>query len=139
MQNTAANADPSVIRSRRSSFQRPAVAGRFLSNSGERLWIRGVTYGTFRPRPDGDDYPDPATAESDLRQMAANGLNAVRTYTVPPRWLLDLAYEYRLRVMVGIAWEQHVGFLGDKACAGRIEERVRARVRACAGHPAILC
>jgi len=139
MQNTAANADPSVIRSRRSSFQRPAVAGRFLSNSGERLWIRGVTYGTFRPRPDGDDYPDPATAESDLRQMAANGLNAVRTYTVPPRWLLDLAYEYRLRVMVGIAWEQHVAFLGDKACAGRIEERVRASVRACAGHPTILC
>ena len=23
--------------------------------------------------------------------MAANGVNAVRTYTVPPRWLLDLA------------------------------------------------
>src|SRR3989449_3356995 len=139
MQNTAANADPSIIRSRLSSFQRPAVAGRFLSSSGVRLWIRGVTYGTFRPRPDGDDYPDPATAESDLRQMTANGLNAVRTYTVPPRWLLDLAYEYRLRVMVGIAWEQHVAFLGDKDCAGRIEERVRASVRACAGHPTILC
>ena len=122
-----------------STFHRPKAAGKFLVNSGKKLWIRGVTYGTFRPGLNGDGYPDPATAESDLSQIAANGLNALRTYTVPPRWLLDLAYRHQLRIMVGLPWEQHVAFLEDQACARRIEERVRAGVRACAGHSTILC
>jgi GT2 family glycosyltransferase len=71
--------------------------------------------------------------------MAANGINAVRTYTVPPRWFLDLASEHGLLVKVGIPWEQHVAFLDQKWRARSIEERVRAAVAACAGHPAILC
>ena len=41
--------------------------------------------------------------------------------------------------MVGIPWEQHVAFLDQKRRARSIEERVRAAVAACAGHPAILC
>ncbi len=71
--------------------------------------------------------------------MAANGVNAVRTYTVPPRWLLDLASEHRLYVMVGLPWEEHVTFLDDRRRAAAIEERMREMVRSCAGHPAILC
>jgi GT2 family glycosyltransferase len=71
--------------------------------------------------------------------MAAAGINAVRTYTVPPRWLLDRALAHGIRVMVGLPWEQHVTFLDDAARARSIEERVRAAVRACAGHPAVLC
>ena len=121
------------------SFRRPIVAGKFLTNSGSKLWIKGVTYGTFRPGRNGESYPDPATVESDLAQIAANGLNALRTYTVPPDWLLDLAYRHGLRVMVGLPWEQHVAFLEDRDCARRIEESLRAGVRACARHPAILC
>ncbi len=71
--------------------------------------------------------------------MVANGINAVRTYTVPPRWFLDLGSEHSLRVMVGLPWEQHVTFLDDRRCAQSIKDGVRAAVRACAGHPAILC
>ena len=41
--------------------------------------------------------------------------------------------------MVGLPWEQHVAFLDDRARARAIEERVRDGVRACAGHPAVLC
>ena len=43
--------------------------------------------------------------------MVANGLNAIRTYTVPPRWLLDMADRHGLLVMVGIGWTDHVAFL----------------------------
>jgi hypothetical protein len=41
--------------------------------------------------------------------------------------------------MVGLPWEQHVTFLDDKKRARSIEARVRAGVRSCAGHPAVLC
>jgi GT2 family glycosyltransferase len=53
--------------------------------------------------------------------------------------LLDLAWEHGLRVMVGLPWEQHVTFLDEPGRPEAIEERVRAGVRACAGHPAVLC
>jgi O-antigen biosynthesis protein len=41
--------------------------------------------------------------------------------------------------MVGLPWEQHVTFLDDPGRARSIVERVAAGVRACAGHPAVLC
>ena len=76
--------------------------------------------------------------ERDLAAIAANGFNALRTYTVPPRWLLDAAERYGLRVMIGLPWEQHVAFLDDRARGDDIERRVRAAVQSCAGHPAVL-
>src|SRR5262245_3966555 len=38
-------------------MQRPRVQGKFLYVAGEHLWIRGVTYGTFRPDPAGVQFP----------------------------------------------------------------------------------
>jgi O-antigen biosynthesis protein len=101
--------------------------------------VRGVTYGTFRPNGDGVAYPDPATVERDFALMAASGINSIRTYKAPPRWLLDIAQRHGLFVMVGLAWEQHVAFLSESERTRSIEERVRAGVHACAGHPAVLC
>ncbi|TKB79772.1 MAG: glycosyltransferase, partial [Nitrospira sp.] len=122
-----------------SAFSRPRVKGKFLVDSEEKLWVRGVTYGTFRPQTDGGDYLDPVGVRSDLGLMSAKGINAIRTYTVPPRWFLDIAYEHRLRVMVGLPWEQHVDFLERSTLAQHIEDRLRAEIHRCAGHPAILC
>jgi len=118
---------------------RPRVCGKHLFVGGEKLWIRGVTYGPFRPGADGEPYPPAAVVEWDFRHMRASGLNAVRTYAAPPRRVLDAALRHGLYVMVGLAWEQHVAFLDDRRRARSIEERVRAEVRACAGHPAVLC
>jgi O-antigen biosynthesis protein len=118
---------------------RPHVRGKFLYVGNRKLYLRGVTYGTFRPDEQGSEYGDERTVERDFEQMSAAGLNAVRTYTVPPSWLLDLAQRHGLYVMVGVPWEQHVAFLDDPGRADSIEQRVRESVRACAGHPAILC
>jgi GT2 family glycosyltransferase len=118
---------------------RPEARGKFLYAGDEKLYVRGVTYGTFAPGPDGSDYPRPAVVATDFSRMRENGINAVRTYTCPPRWLLDLAAEHGLRVMVGLAWEQHVAFLEERARRSSIERRVQAGVEASAGHPAILC
>ena len=117
---------------------RPKVLGKFLYVGEEKIYLRGVTYGTFRPGEDGSDYPHPARVELDFRQMAANGINSVRTYTVPPRHLLDAAARHGLRVMVGLPWEQHVAFLDDPTLARSVERRAREGVRACMGHPAVL-
>ena len=118
---------------------RPIVSSKFLFVGGEKLFIRGVTYGTFRPDAAGDQFPAREVVERDFALMAANRVNALRTYTVPPRWLLDLAQRHGLFVMVGMPWEQHITFLSDRARQRSIQERVRAGVRACAGHPAVLC
>ena len=132
-------AEVSPILEDKLSSCRPKVQGKFLFVGDEKLWIRGVTYGTFRPDADGNEYHDPETVEDDFAQMAESGLNAIRTYTVPPRWLLDVAQRHGLRVMIGLPWEQHVTFLDDKKRARGIEARLRAGVRSCAGHPAVLC
>jgi GT2 family glycosyltransferase len=114
--------------------ERPYTGGKFVFRRGEKLYLRGVTYGTFAC----GDVPPPDVVAGDFAAMAENGINAVRVYTVPPRWLLDLAQSHGLTVLVGIPWEQHVAFLDDRGRARSIEQRVREAVRACAGHPAVL-
>ncbi|MGH7454799.1 MAG: glycoside hydrolase family 2 TIM barrel-domain containing protein, partial [bacterium] len=118
---------------------RPVVRGKFLYVGDEKLFVRGVTYGTFCPDANGNEFHQPEIVARDFAMMTANGINAVRTYTVPPRWLLDLAHANGLCVMIGLPWEQHITFLNDKKCARDIEKRVAAGVKPCAGHPAILC
>lgn len=118
---------------------RPVIKGKFIYVGDEKFYIRGVTYGPFRPDDQGCEYHDPETVERDFAQMAESGINAVRTYTVPPRWLLDIAAKHNLRVMIGLPWEEHITFLDNKKLANDIERRVREGVQACAGHAAVLC
>ena len=118
---------------------RPSVRGKFLYVGDEKLWVRGVTYGAFRSRPDGMEYCDDQRIDRDFAAMAANGLNAVRIpHTVPPRSLLDIAQRHSLRVMVGLSAEQYVGYLIDGEKSPDIEKAIRNKVRAVAGHPALL-
>jgi len=117
---------------------RVEVKGKFLFAGEEKLTVRGVTYGPFKPDASGSEYGDRVRVERDFASMAASRINAVRLYTVPPRWLLDVAAEHGLRVLVGLPWEQHVAFLDDRRIKRRIVEAVREGVRACAGHPAVL-
>lgn len=122
----------------RQTASRPQARGRFLFVDGKKFYVRGVTYGTFRPDADGCDYPDPTRVAADFEQMAQHGINSVRVYTPPPRWLLDLAQRHGLRVMIGLPWEQHITFLDERSVQDDILRRVREGVRACAGHPALL-
>src|SRR2546428_285839 len=120
---------------------RPCVRGKFLFVGDEKLYVRGVTYGAFAPDAGGNEYHDLATVERDFALIAANGINAVRIpHTTPPRALLDIASRHGLRVMVGLSAEQYVGYLIDRRpAAPDVEAIVRAKVRLCAGHPALLC
>ena len=97
-----------------------------------------MTYGTFRERGTDGLFPPADVVAADFAAMAANGVNTLRTYTVPPAWLLELAATHGLRVLIGIPWEQHVAFLASRSRRRAIVETVRGAVRACAGHPAVL-
>lgn len=119
-------------------IDRPEVKGKFIFADGKKLFVRGVTYGPFSPGEDGELYHNPATVTEDFAAIGRLGANAVRTYTVPPRWLLDIAAQHGLRVMVGFGWEQHITFLDERKRRNAIEEKVREGVRQCAQHPAIL-
>jgi O-antigen biosynthesis protein len=124
----------------RVNFVRPLVRGKFLFAGGQKLFVKGVTYGAFRPDEHGREYTNTEVVERDFAQMAANGVNTVRIpHTTPPRSLLDIAQRHGLYVMVGLSAEQYVGYLVDeKPDAPDIEKLVRDKVRGLAGHPALL-
>ncbi|HEX2104464.1 MAG TPA: glycosyltransferase [Solirubrobacteraceae bacterium] len=118
---------------------RPCVRGKFLCVDGETLLVKGVTYGTFRPDDQGDEFPPSATVERDFADMAACGVNAVRTYTAPPARVLEAAARHGLWLVVGLGIERLVGHLNDRGGEALIEESVRRQAAACSGSPAILC
>jgi glycosyltransferase involved in cell wall biosynthesis len=87
--------------------RRPRVVsdGKHLSLGGRPFRIRGVTYGSFAVRSDGEPFPSPDRVRSDFAMMAAAGLNTVRTYSAPPADVLELAEEAGLRLLVGLHYE----------------------------------
>jgi GT2 family glycosyltransferase len=120
------------------AIRRSLIHGRSILWEGRKLHVRGVTYGTFRPC-DGLPFPSPDRVRRDFEAMAEAGANALRTYVPPPLWLLDLAQEHDLKVMAGLAWEQHVAFLDNAELARGIAANVGRQVRECEAHPALLC
>ena len=129
---------PVVLVSTNDRPSRMRVGGKFLFAGEEKFYVRGITYGPFRPEAEGCEYHDAGTVECDFALMAANNINAVRVYTVPPLWLMDLAHKYNLRVLVGLPWEQHITFLDDAERVHDLEQRARAAVRSLKRHPALL-
>ena len=115
------------------------VKGKFLFLGEQKFYVKGVTYGTFKPNIEGVHFPEPALIEKDFALMVKHGINTVRTYTVPPISLLDIAQKYKLKVMAGLPWEQHITFLDRADIKTDIVRRIKEGVTQCAQHPAILC
>jgi GT2 family glycosyltransferase len=114
------------------------VAGKFFFAGDDKHFVRGVTYGPFAVGSHGAQFPECAVVERDLALMRGNGVNTLRTFTVPPVWLLDLAHAAGVKVLVGLPWTQHVAFLDSAAIKREIGAMVTAGVQACMRHPAIL-
>ena len=51
--------------------ERVRCDGKFFSFADERFHFRGVTYGTFAPRTDGERYPERAQVNADFAQLAS--------------------------------------------------------------------
>jgi GT2 family glycosyltransferase len=118
----------------------PSVRGKFLFVGDQKFFIKGVTYGAFRPNDAGVEFHDLGKIRRDFAMMAQNGINTVRIpHTTPPVHLLDIAAEHNLRVMVGLSAEQYVGYLVDGKRPTKAFTDIRSKVRSCECHPALLC
>jgi hypothetical protein len=62
------------------SWPRLTVRGKFLFVGEQKLYVRGTTYGTFRPDASGTLFPSKETVARDFEAMAANGLEAAHAH-----------------------------------------------------------
>lgn len=118
--------------------------GKFFRLGKERFPFRGVTYGTFQPRPTGAErFPDREQVKRDFAAMNAAGFTVVRTYTVPPDDVLEAAADWNLRVLAGIFypdWRYLVGLSAwqRRRVAADARSEVRAAARRLAGNDQVL-
>jgi O-antigen biosynthesis protein len=125
---------------RQESHEKIEIRGKFFYQGDQKFYVRGVTYGAFKPDEEGHEYTDIKQIDRDFAMMAANGINTVRIpHTTPPRILLDIAHRHRLKVMIGLSAEQYVGYLIDRKKSPDIMGIIREKVKSCADHPALLC
>jgi glycosyltransferase involved in cell wall biosynthesis len=115
----------------------PTIGGKFFFVGDHKLYLRGVSYGPFSEGPHGFPLPAEEMLERDLDLMAEAGVNCLRTFTVPPRWLLDRAATRGIRVLVTIPWAQHICFLDRKDVMAEIHGTMRAAAQGLGGHPAL--
>jgi len=119
------------------SSPRVTVDGKFFRLGDRKFFVKGVTYGPFAPDAAGQPFPTPEQVARDFDLVRDLGANVVRVYTVPPRWVLDLAAARQLRLLVDVPWSKHQCFLDSAAGREAAREAVRGAVAGCGGHPAI--
>jgi GT2 family glycosyltransferase len=117
--------------------ERIAVRSKFFFEGEKKFFVKGVTYGPFAPDADGFQFGPREQAARDLSAIRESGSNLVRIYTNPPRWFLDLCLENGIRVLLSIAWMEHVEFLNDQKVRSSVEKAVIEAVREHKGHHAI--
>ena len=113
------------------------IRAKFFYEGARKFFLKGTTYGPFAPDAEGYFVGNPEKARADFALMNEVGINVIRIYHVPPRWLLDVAAEFGLRVIISIPWTQHVEFLNEGSLKAQIIETIRKGVATHAGHPAI--
>jgi GT2 family glycosyltransferase len=120
-----------------SANSRIRPVAKFFFEGGRKFFVKGVTYGPFKPDAGGNYFGKPEQVEIDLALMREAGLNLVRIYHAPPRWFLDRCASAGMRVLVTLPWAKHIEFLRDRKARQEIADAVRDAVSAHAGHPAI--
>ncbi|MEW6268673.1 MAG: glycosyltransferase [Thermodesulfobacteriota bacterium] len=135
--SVAAKSEPLLATARPGPLPRVRVSGKFFYAGDEKLYVKAVSYGPFRPA-DGAPFPSRERARQDFVLMRELGANTFRTFTPPPRWLLDLAAEHGLRVIVGVPWAQQVCFLDDPEIVRDSRRRIADAARDVGRHPAVL-
>src|SRR5258708_29866404 len=62
---------------------------KFFFDGDKKFFVKGVTYGPFKPDAEGNYVGRPEQVDADLALMREAGVNVVRIYHLPPRLFLD--------------------------------------------------
>lgn len=114
------------------------VSGKFLRVGEEKVRLRGISYGPFRPNAAGAPFPEDSRLTSDLEHLWALKFDTVRLYDPPSDHLLSEAQRLGLRLIVGIPWTDHVDFLRDPALQEKIISTVRETITRLRDHPCVV-
>ena len=116
---------------------RVVVDGKFFRLGNAKFFPKGVTYGPFAPNSVGELFGDYDRTRADFAQLRELGANLIRVYNIPPRWLLNLALENNLRVLVDVPWNKHLCFLDSEEYLADARGAVRKAAIACKDHAAV--
>jgi len=130
----ARGATAAVVPSR---ANRVRVSGKLFRAGDDDWYLKGFTYGPFKPNAQGHHLPDPHRLRADFAHMRQLSCNAVRLYHPPTTELLDLAAEHGIRVMLDVPWEKHRCFFEDWSAQRGAIDAVERTAREFAAHPAV--
>lgn len=116
---------------------RVTVDGKGFRVGPAKFFVKGVTYGPFRPNGSGQPFPEPEEARRDFEGLRRLGANVLRVYHVPPRWFLDLAETQGFRLLIDIPWNKEACFLDDPRLQRGAREAARRAAEQCARHHAV--
>src|SRR5947199_10318666 len=88
---------------------------KFFFEGERKFFVKGVTYGPFKPDALGNYLGIPDQAARDLAQIRASGFNVVRVYHCPPRWFLDACAGAGVRALITLHWANHIDFLHQRS------------------------
>lgn len=119
------------------------VDGRQFAIGDARFQFRGVSYGTFQPRADGERFPERDQIKRDLAAMDRAGFTVVRTYTPPPDDLVELAADWGVHILAGVFFPDWRYLVGSsrrdlRGIARDARHTVRAVARRLAGTEHVL-
>ncbi|MBI4663803.1 MAG: glycosyltransferase [Verrucomicrobia bacterium] len=116
---------------------RVRVDGKFFRQGKTKFHPKGVTYGPFAPNGRGEPFPDEEQARKDFAKIRELSVNLLRVYDRPAVWIMDLAAQHELKILVDIPWNKHLCFLDSERSRQEARMAVREAARACASHPAV--
>ncbi|HVY71224.1 MAG TPA: glycosyltransferase, partial [Verrucomicrobiae bacterium] len=116
---------------------RVTVDGKFFRLGEKKFFPKGVSYGPFPPNAEEDHFATRERTAADFKLIRELGANLLRVYHVPPKWLLDLAAEHALRLLIDIPWNKMACFLDSRAGRDEARNAVRLAVGFCSAHPAV--
>jgi len=132
------SATPSATLPPVSHGTRVVAAGKFLQLAdGTPHFVRGVTYGPFKPNSRGEPFPEDDRLAADLLHIASLGFNTVRLYVPPTPVVLREVEALGLRLIVGIPWSEHVDFLASRALCREIKAQIASISAALGKHACI--
>ncbi len=119
------------------SRHRVTVDGKFFRIGPRKFHAKGVTYGPFKPDATGHFFASPERTRADFELVRELGANVLRVYYAPPRWFLDMAQEFDLKLLVDIPWATRLCFLDSDEHREDAFKAVRDAVRQCGGHASV--